>query len=125
MLTRAGWATLGLLCVGMGGVGIIIPGLPSTVFFVMAAWCFSRSSPRLERWLLNLPTVGPLVADYRAGLGMPRRAKAIAITMIVVAVSLSVLLGLDHLGLQIVVAAVGAVGVWYVGWRVPTRERVA
>ena len=72
----------GLLCVGIGGVGVVVPGLPSTVFFIMAAWCFSRSSERLENWVLNLPGIGPLVRDYRSGLGMPRRAKIAAISCI-------------------------------------------
>ena len=48
-----------------------------TVFFVIAAWCFSRSSPRLERWVLNLPHIGPLVHDYRAGLGIEAALKEI------------------------------------------------
>ena len=61
---------MGLVAVAIGSVGIIVPGLPTTVFFIMAAWCFSRSSRRLERWVLDLPRIGPLVQDYRDGLGM-------------------------------------------------------
>ncbi|MEL6984556.1 MAG: YbaN family protein, partial [Actinomycetota bacterium] len=79
----------GLGFVAIGGVGVIVPGLPTTVFFIMAAWCFSRSSRRLENWVLNLPGIGPMVRDYRSGLGMPRRAKVAAISCIVLAVGLS------------------------------------
>ena len=86
--------TCGFLAVGLGTVGIVVPGLPTTGFFVLAAACFAKSSPRFERWVLGLPKIGPLVRDHRAGLGMPRRAKVLA------------------------------VGTWYVGWRVPTREVV-
>lgn len=109
----------GLACVGLGGVGLVVPGLPSTVFFIAAAACFSRSSPRLERWVLGLPRIGPTVRDYRAGLGMPRRAKQWAIASIVLFSTISVVL-LDGWAVRAVVAAVAAVGVWYVGRRVPT-----
>ncbi|MCY4435110.1 MAG: YbaN family protein, partial [bacterium] len=85
-LVRGLWVVGGLVCVAVGAIGVIVPGLPSTVFFIMAAAAFSRSSERMERWVLNLPGVGKLVADYRSGLGMPWRAKVIAGTMIVVAV---------------------------------------
>ena len=89
MLRRAAFLTVGCLAVVLGTIGIVVLGLPTTGFFVLAAACFARSSPRFERWVLDLPTVGPMVRDYPAGLGMPRRAKVIAITMMVAACSLS------------------------------------
>lgn len=88
-VVRVLWVSAGLGCVAVGGVGIVVPGLPTTVFFIGAAACFTRSSPRLEAWVLGLPKIGPAVSDYRAGLGMPRRAKVLAISMVVVFVSLS------------------------------------
>ena len=114
----------GLGFVAIGGVGVVVPGLPTTVFFIMAAWCFSRSSRRLENWVLNLPGVGAMVQDYRSGLGMPRRAKVAAISCMVVAVGLSAGLAIDNLVVRVLVLALGVVGVWYVGYRVPTRETV-
>jgi uncharacterized membrane protein YbaN (DUF454 family) len=119
---RAGLLAVGWLAVALGTVGIVVPGLPTTGFFVLAAACFARSSPRFEAWVLGLPKVGPLVRDHRAGLGMPRRAKVLAIAVMLAACSLSAW----RLGspLAVVVIAAGAVGTWYVGWRVPTREVV-
>lgn len=102
----------------------MLPGLPSTGFFVLAATCFAHSSPRFERWVLDLPTVGPFVRDYRAGLGMPRRAKVLAVTMIVAMSALSALVAMRAPGPRLVLAAVAAVGVAYVLARVPTRETV-
>jgi uncharacterized protein len=122
LLRRAAFLTVGCLAVVLGTIGIIVPGLPTTGFFVLAAACFARSSPRFERWVLDLPTVGPMVRDYRAGLGMPRRAKVIAITMMVAACSLSAWAVGVPIGVAILLA--GAIGTWYVGWRVPTREVV-
>ena len=115
------WFGMGCLAVGLGGLGIVVPGLPTTGFFVAAASCFARSSPRFERWVLSLPTVGPLVRDYRAGLGMPRRAKVVALMMIVTAVAASAGFALDSPLARGVVLGAGLVGVWYVGLRIPTR----
>ena len=118
------WLVLGFLSVGVGGVGVVVPGLPTTVFMVIGASCFARSSPRFEKWILDLPGVGPMVGDYRRGLGMPRRAKVLAISMIVVACGISAGLLINQLVVRLVVVAVGLVGVWFVGLHVPTRERV-
>jgi uncharacterized protein len=123
-IARAGWVLVGLVAIALGAVGIVVPGMPATVFFVIAAWCFSRSSPRLERWVLNLPHIGPLVHDYRAGLGMPRRAKLIAISMIVTFVTLSVVVFIGAWPLRLAVLTLGAIGVAYIALRVPTREHV-
>lgn len=122
--TRGLLLVAGFVCVGLGGVGIVVPGLPTTVFFILAAACFSRSSPRFEAWILGLPRIGPLVRDHRDGLGMPRRAKRFAIASIVVTCGLSATLLIDPVAVRLVVVAVGAAGVAYVALRVPTRERV-
>ena len=121
-LIRGIWIVVGLLLVGIGGVGIVVPGLPSTIFFILAAAAFSRSSARLEGWLLGLPVVGRMVGDYRAGLGMRRRAKVMAVIMIVIAVGISTGLAIKSWTPRAIVLAAGAVGVAYVSWRVPTRE---
>lgn len=113
---------LGFLFTGIGFLGVILPGLPGTGFFILAAWCFARSSKRFETWLLNLPHVGPLVRDYREGKGMPLRAKVLAVTMITLAVGYSALRFFPSVPLKLLWVAVGAVGVWFIVWRVPTKR---
>jgi hypothetical protein len=117
------WFAAGWVAVAVGGIGVVVPGLPTTVFFIIAASCFARSSPRFERWVLELPKVGPLVRDHRAGLGMPRRAKMWAVGMMVVFAGASVLAA-GHLALSLAIAVLVAIGAWYITYRVPTRERV-
>jgi uncharacterized membrane protein YbaN (DUF454 family) len=121
---RAGWLVGGLACVALGGVGVVVPGFPTTVFFIGAAACFSKSSPRLEAWVLNLRGIGPMVRDHRAGLGMPRRAKVIASACIVGFSGVALWFVLDHLAVRAVVSLAAATGVLYLWWRVPTREVV-
>ena len=115
---------LGFIFVGLGFIGIIIPGMPTTVFMILAAACFAKSSPKFELWILVLPGIGRLVQDHRDGLGMPQKSKAIAITMMVLAVTLSIIFAITSTLIQILVGGVGIIGVWYVGVRVPTKEKV-
>ncbi len=118
------WFAAGLLSVAVGGIGVVVPGLPTTVFFVIAAACFARCSPRFEQWVLDLPRIGPLVRDHRAGLGMPRRAKVVAVTMILTAATASGVFAIENRTLGGLVVALGLAGALYVTFRVPTRERV-
>jgi uncharacterized membrane protein YbaN (DUF454 family) len=112
------------VAVGLGGLGVIVPGLPTTVFFIVAAACFARCSPRFEQWVLDLPRVGRMVRDHRAGLGMPRRAKAVAVAMIVLFAGGSGIFLIQNRAVGAAVVALGLVGVAYVLFRVPTREKV-
>ena len=119
------WFAGGWVAVGLGGLGVIVPGLPTTVFFIVAASCFARSSPRFERWVLDLPKIGPMVRDHRDGLGMPRRAKRFAIGTMWLFAGTSAALsasGAPAVAAAIVFAAL--VGHWYIARRVPTREDV-
>jgi uncharacterized membrane protein YbaN (DUF454 family) len=119
---RWAWIGAGWLAVALGGIGVVVPGWPTTVFFIVAASCFARGSPRFERWVLGLPGVGPVVRDYRAGLGMRPSAKAWAIGTMVAAVALSAGFLITSTFWRVLVVLLGAAGVWYVGWRVPTRR---
>lgn len=123
-MARWAWFAGGWVAVGVGGLGVVVPGLPTTVFFIVAAACFSRSSPRFERWVLDLPRIGPLVRDHRDGLGMPRRAKVFAIATIVAVSLLSAVVAVGAPLARVAILALAATGIAYITWRVPTREQV-
>ncbi len=123
-IVRGWWFAIGLLCVGIGGIGVVVPGLPTTGFMIVAAWCFARSSTRFEQWVLNLPGVGQAIRDHRSGLGMPRRAKVSAIAMMGAAVTLSAVLLRDRPAIAAIVVLAGLIGTWYILRRVPTKELV-
>lgn len=122
-LSRILWMAIGWGAVAIGGIGIVIPGLPTTGFMVFAASCFAKSSPRFEQWVLDLPGVGPHVAAYRAGEGMPKRAKVTALAMMTVAVVFAAGFAVGVLWVRIVIAGAGVVGWWYLLVRVPTSDR--
>jgi uncharacterized membrane protein YbaN (DUF454 family) len=122
-LTRFLWIVAGLGCVALGGVGVVVPGLPSTIFFIGAAACFTRSSPGLERWVLGLPGVGQMVRDHRAGLGMPRWAKVVAIASITGFSALAIAVA-SRPAVGAGIGVLAAIGIVVVAWHVPTRETV-
>ncbi|WP_332688557.1 YbaN family protein [Bosea sp. (in: a-proteobacteria)] len=69
----AGWVLTAL-----GVIGLILPLMPGTIFLIAAAWCFSRSSPRFEAWLIGHPRLGPQVLAWRRTGSIARKTKYIA-----------------------------------------------
>ena len=86
-LVAFGWAN-----VAAGLVGIFVPGLPTTVFLLIALWAFSRSSPRFNAWLVNHPRFGPLLRDWRTDRVVPVRAKCLALGMMAISLGVATVL---------------------------------
>lgn len=78
---RGLFATGGVGCVGLAGLGVIVPGLPTTVFLIIASWCFARSCPWLTDKLIHNRVFGPFVKYLEPGAVMPFKAKAISVAM--------------------------------------------
>ena len=68
----------GLVLLALGVIGAFLPLMPTTIFLILAAWCFARSSPRLEHWLLTHPRFGPVLLAWRREGAIPRRGKVLA-----------------------------------------------
>ncbi len=69
------------LCVALGVIGIFVPGLPTTVFILMAGWAAARSSPRFSAWLESHRLFGPMLKNWRETRSVSRRAKWSATVM--------------------------------------------
>lgn len=112
--TRWIYWLLGWLFFGLGIAGAFLPVLPTTPFMLLALWGFSRSSPRLERWLLAHRTFGPSLRAWRAHRVVPWRAKIIAWTSM--ALSLVYLVAVRQPAWWISASTVALMGyaVWYV-----------
>lgn len=95
------WTGAGLLSLFIGGLGVVLPLLPTTPLVILAAFCFSKSSPRLRHWLLNHRTFGPLIRDWEATGSIAPKYKAIALTAMALAFALSLAMGLKPLILVI------------------------
>lgn len=63
------YITLGLISVGLGSIGVVVPGIPTTPFVLLASWLFYRSSPRLQKWL-HASFLGRYIRGYQSRGGM-------------------------------------------------------
>ena len=65
----------GFFCVGMAYIGFVTPGIPFSIFLVMAAWAFAKSSPKMEAWLYNHPWFGKFLTNWNKKRIFPTRGK--------------------------------------------------
>jgi len=98
---RVIWAALGLLSLGIGIVGIILPLVPTVPLLLLAAFFFARSSERLHSWLLGHPQLGPPIEQWQSRGAISRSAKRIATVSIVLIFLISLILGLRPLILTV------------------------
>jgi uncharacterized membrane protein YbaN (DUF454 family) len=129
ILVRWVWNVLGLIFVVFAAIGTILPGWPTTSWLVAAGFCFGRSSRKMFCWLLTNRLFGnALLEYYKAGKALPLHSKIVIIGIISVVSGLSIWtvtkLGDPGFG-QTTIALVALVGIWFVGWKVPTIELVA
>jgi len=120
---RVLWLALGLTCVAVGGVGVVVPGLPTTPFLILAAASFARSSRALHERLMAHRVFGPLLREYRERGTIPRRAKWLALGAMALGVTFALVWGIPARlwPVKLAVAAAGLVGLAYVG-RLPTAK---
>ena len=122
-MKRALFIVFGLVAVGLGVLGVVLPGLPTTPFLLLASWLFYRSSPRLQQWLLA-SWLGKYIRNYQRRGGMTATQKAGAIGMMVVMVLLSTFVFIPAGSVaRIIVPIAGAVGVLTVLLWVPNAKK--
>ena len=104
------WLLAGFFFTGVGIVGAFLPVLPTTVFLLIAAACFARSSPRMHGWLIHHPTLGPPIRNWQENGAISRGAKRLAIGTMTAVFALSLIIGLTWRVLvpQVVLMAIGA-----------------
>jgi len=119
-LLRSVLFALGWLSVALGVLGLFLPLLPTTPFMLLAAGCFARSSERFYCWITSHPRIGPMIADYLAGKGLPIRAKYWAIGTL----WLSILFGVfwvDFIWARLAMLLVAVCVTVYL-WRLPVAQ---
>ena len=95
-MKRVLYIILGCVGVGLGAVGAVVPMLPAFPFLMLAAFCFARSSEKLNNWFINTKLYKDNLADYVAGRGMTRKTKI----RIMVTVTLLMSIGFTMMGIK-------------------------
>ena len=123
-LRRWALTAAGVLALILAGLGVLLPGLPTTPFVLLAAACFARASPRMHAWLQAHRLLGPMVRDWEAHRSLPLKVKYLSTGLMGAMIGLSAWHLSPRPWLAVAVLALGAVGAWVV-WRIPTRPAVA
>jgi hypothetical protein len=121
ILRRGLLAATGVVSACLGLVGVFVPGLPTTIFVIIASYCFARSSPRLDRWLRQHRWLGPPLRRFAESRSMTGRSKAITLASMWAGVGTScVALAGVGLALQVTTIALGIAGTATILWNVRT-----
>ena len=75
MIKKYIYQAIGFLCVGLAYIGVVTPGIPFSIFLVIAAWAFAKSSPKMERWLYNHPWFGKFLTNWTKKRVFPTKGK--------------------------------------------------
>lgn len=111
---KAVYLLLGFLFFALGAVGTVVPGLPTTVFMLLALWAFARSSERFHTWLYHHRLFGPPLQEWHNYRVIPLRAKVLAITMMTGSLVYLVFFTRILVWLKLVIALVMLYGAWYI-----------
>lgn len=123
-IKRITFVGLGCVSLALAVIGVVLPILPTVPFLALAAFCFAKSSDRLNNWLLNTKLFQNNLADFKAGKGMTVKTKVrILVTVtLVMAVGLIAMLIKGVLVGSIVLVIVWLGHIYYFGFKVKTIE---
>ncbi len=117
---------LGSIFVAIGAIGILVPGLPTTPFMILAAACYIRSSNKLYNWLIKNKLFGKHIKNIREGKGIPIKVKIFAQVMMTTFIFLAIIpfspISVPNLFIKIIIFLAGLTSFWYVAYRVPTLK---
>ena len=78
--------TIGWSCVGLAFIGTFVPGIPTTIFLIVALWAFAKSSKKFHSWLLNHKKFGPILQNWESHKVVPHKAKILMVILQISAV---------------------------------------
>ncbi len=109
LLTQAG-----LISFALGMIGVVVPGLPTTPFLILASVLFCKSHPGLYRWLIEHPRFGEGIRRFNEERIIPLRVKVLALSMMTLMIGTSVLFFISSPWIKAGVLALGGIGTWVV-----------
>lgn len=112
---------LGIVSVLLAAIGVFVPGLPTTPLVLLASWCFYRSSPKMQQWLLA-SFLGKYIRDYRDKGGLESRQRVRIILLMSIMVAISTIFFIHSLPIRIIVWVAGTIGCVVVAFIVPKAK---
>lgn len=119
-LLKLVYIILGTISLGVGIIGVFVPGLPTTMFLLLTAFFYMKGSERLYRKLINNKLIGKYIKDYQTRKGMTVRTKVYAITLMWFMITVSWVFFIKILWVDLTVIGVGIIGTIVMGFIVPT-----
>ena len=111
------WNCLGFLSLGMAYVGVITPGIPYSPFVVFAAYCFSKGSERMHRWIYNHKIFGPFLTNWNTKRVFPTKMKYFMLIMMSSSLIIMFFTGVPTRGIIYTAVFMAVVAIW--AWRFP------
>ena len=123
-IKRITFVVLGCVSLALAVIGVVLPILPTVPFLALAAFCFAKSSDRLNNWLINTKFYQNNLADFKAGKGMTVKTKVriLATVTLVMAIGLIVMLMKGVIVGSIILSVVWLGHIYYFGFKVKTLE---
>ena len=112
------WNILGFLSLGMAYVGVVTPGIPYSIFVVFAAYCFSKGSERMHRWIYNHKLFGPFLTNWNTKRVFPQKMKYFMLFMMSTSLVIMWLTSVPVRGIIYTALFMLCVAVW--AWRFPS-----
>ncbi len=111
------WNCLGFLSLGMAYVGVVTPGIPYSPFVVFAAYCFSKGSERMHRWIYNHKLFGPFLTNWNQKRVFPTKMKYFMLAMMSSSLIIMFFTGVPARGIIYTGMFMAVVALW--AWRFP------
>jgi len=123
-IKRITFVVLGCVSLALAVIGVVLPILPTVPFLALAAFCFAKSSDRLNNWLINTKFYQNNLADFKAGKGMTVKTKVriLATVTLVMAIGLIAMLMKGIIVGSIILSVVWLGHIYYFGFKVKTLE---
>ena len=112
----------GVIALALGGLGIVLPFLPTTPFVLVAAFAFANSSEKLHQWLLDHNVFGPLIANWRSHRAITRRAKIASILAMLAVIAISLFFELPAYAIIIQILVLSAAAVFILSRPAPPSQ---
>jgi len=113
---------VGTISLGLGGLGVFLPILPTTPFLLLSAACYYKSSERMHHWMLSNRLFGSYIKSYQEGRGLPLRTKILTLSLLWIVLSYSALFMVNIFIVQIILFMI-AIGVSIHIIKLPTFKK--